>query len=102
MTTESFRWRIVNFLNRKPRTCITSLVEWAMTDDKQERKEIHPLSNAFRVQGCQDDMKEVGSCYCGRYRDQPRIEAEQAEWDVKYPPMSADPWAETETTQEAS
>jgi hypothetical protein len=88
---ERRRWTIVGLLRRFPNACIDGLILWALTQDRSERREIHPMRSGLTTKSCRADRDRCGACYCGKFQDKPRLEREQAEWDAQYPAPPTEP-----------
>lgn len=61
------RWRIADLLNRLPGQCWSSLVNWALHDQKDDpdwRSHYIPWSPIDDM--CREDARRCGSCYCGK------------------------------------
>ena len=75
--SESLRWRIVTWVDKRPGQCWSQLCDWAGTwsDDDPDGFRTWPWWAPWRSDqsGCRVDMARCGSCYCGKLRDEAAI-----------------------------
>lgn len=74
---ETLRWRIVNLIDRLPGQCWSDLADWAgrwFADDEDEESQDYGLPWRPISSRCREDLRNVGSCYCGKLKGAPEPE----------------------------
>ena len=64
----SFRWAIATRLNKRSNTCWSSLVDWS--EIGTERPWSFRISDFKQMKSCTNDRTSLGSCYCGKLREE--------------------------------